>query len=142
MKRTGIVLILFLAFCGLADSLYIAQNETRSMPLLCDVRSLSDCNIVAASQYSYLFGVPLAEYGVLFYALIFMVAALELVMAHISLRRILQGASLIGVAVSLYLTFLEVFVIRFLCIYCLVSALIALLILVSASFIESVRKTV
>jgi len=48
--------------------------------------------------------------------------------------RTLQGSSIVGLAASLYLTFLEVFVIRSLCIYCLASAFIALLIFISALF--------
>ncbi len=139
MKRTGVVLIIVLAFCGLSDSAYIAQQETNNASLLCDVQNLSGCNIVAASQYSHLFGIPLADYGIVFYGIIFILAALELVLANKLLRRLLQGISLIGVADSLYFTFLQIFVIRELCIFCLASAFIALCILVSASFIEPLR---
>jgi uncharacterized membrane protein len=139
MKRTGVVLIMVLAFCGLSDSVYIAQNETSHTPLLCNVNNLSGCNIVASSQYAHLFGIPLAEYGALFYALIFIIAALEIIVFDQLLRRVLQGLSLVGILISLYLTFLEIFVIRALCIYCLGSACIALLIFVLACLIEPIR---
>jgi uncharacterized membrane protein len=142
MKRTGVVIILILAFCGLSDSIYLAQNEVSNIPLICNVDNLSSCNVVATSQYSHFLGIPIAEYGVVFYALIFVVAALELVVFKRLLRRVLQGASLIGVITSTYLTFLEIFVIHALCIYCLVSAFIALGVLIFASLIEPVRKTV
>jgi len=140
MKRVGVIGILVLAFFGISDSVYLAQNETSNTPLVCNVENLSDCNIVAASQYSQLFGIPIAEFGIVFYGFIFVLAALELFLFNRLLRRILQIVSLVGVASSLYFTFLEIFVIDALCIYCLVSALITLLILVSASFIEPIRK--
>ncbi len=140
MKRAGVVLILLFAFFGLSDSIYIAQNEANNSPLLCNVNNLSGCNIVATSQYSYLFGISIAEYGVAFYAFIFVIAALELAVFDRMLRRVLQVASLIGVVASAYLTFLEIFVIHALCIFCLVSALIALVVFIFASLIEPVRE--
>ena len=141
MKRAGVILILLFAFFGLSDSLYIAQNEARNTPLLCTVDNLSGCNIVAASQYSNFLGVSIAEYGVMFYAFLFVIAALELVLFDRLLRRILQVASVVGVAASVYLTFLEVFVIRALCIYCIASAIIALFVFIAATLIEPIKRT-
>jgi uncharacterized membrane protein len=139
MKRIGVVAILLLAFCGLADSAYIAQHEASGTPLLCNIQSLTGCNIVANSPYTHLFGIPLAEYGVLFYGILFVLAALELVLFDQLLRRMLQLLAVAGVAASLYFSFVQVFLIGALCIYCDISAGIALLVLVLASFIEPIR---
>ncbi|TSC71046.1 MAG: vitamin K epoxide reductase [Parcubacteria group bacterium Gr01-1014_49] len=136
MKRMGVVLILILALCGLADSAYIAQHEMSGTPLICDIENLSGCNVVVASPYSYVFGIPLAQYGILFYSIVFVLAALELVIFDQLLRRVLQGISLMGVLASIYFTFVQVFFIDAYCIYCLASALIALLILILAGVIE------
>ncbi|HEY4501158.1 MAG TPA: vitamin K epoxide reductase family protein, partial [Candidatus Paceibacterota bacterium] len=127
MKRMGVVFILVFAFLGLADSAYLAQHEIDGTPLICNIQNLSGCNIVAASEYSRLFGIPLAEYGVLFYSILFVLAALELVILSHLLRRVLQIISLIGVIASVYFTSVQVFVIGAFCIYCLASAIIALL---------------
>lgn len=139
MKRAGVILVLAFAFCGLADSAYIAQHEASGTPLLCNIQELSGCNIVSQSPYSHLFGVSLAEYGLLFYGILFALAALELVVVDRLLRRVLQSAALFGVVVSFYFIFLQVFVINALCVYCLSSALVALLIFISATFIEPLR---
>lgn len=139
MKRAGVIVVLALAFCGLADSAYITQHEATGTPLLCNIQNLSGCNIVSHSPYSRFLGVPLAEYGLLFYGILFALAALELVVADRLLRRVLQIAALLGLAGSLYFTFLQVFVINALCVYCLGSALIALLIVVAATLIEPLR---
>lgn len=140
MKRIGVVLILVLAFLGLADSVYLTQHALNGTPLLCNIQNLSGCNIVASSQYSHIFGIPLAEFGVLFYGIIFVLAALEIVVFDQLLRRALQVLSLVGVISSLYFTAVQVFFIGAFCIYCLASALIALLILILASFIEPIRR--
>ena len=139
MKRAGVAVILVLAFFGLADSAYITQHEVSGTPLVCNIQNLSGCNVVVASPYAYLFGIPLAEYGVLFYSILFVIAALELVIFDRLLRRVLQGISLVGVIVSLYFTFIQMFVINAFCIYCLASAVIAILIFIFASLIEPLQ---
>lgn len=142
MKRAYIVAILILAFCGLTDSVYILQHEINSTPLICDINNLSGCNVVVSSSYSYLFGIPLAAYGAFFYGIIFFLAALELVVLNQLVRRLIQAVSLIGVLASLYFTLVQVFVINAFCIYCLVSAVIALFIVICAGFIEPLRRSV
>lgn len=142
MKRIGVVLILFLAFFGLADSAYLTQHALNGTPLICDIQSLAGCNIVAASQYSHIFGIPLAELGVLLYSVIFVLAALEIVLFDRFLRRVLQVVSAIGAIVSLYYAAIQVFVIGAFCIYCFASSVTAILIFILASFIEPVRRRV
>ena len=142
MKRIGVVFILVFAFIGIADSAYLAEHEANGTPLICNIQSLSGCNTVASSQYSLLFGIPLAQYGVLFYSILFVLSALELAIFDRLLRRIIQGVSLVGVVASLYFTFVQAFVIGAFCIYCLASAFVALSIFVCASFIEPIRRNV
>jgi uncharacterized membrane protein len=140
MKRACVVVILILAFFGLADSIYLAQHALNGTPLLCTIQSFSDCNTVVTSSYSRIFGIPIAELGVLFYSIMFVLAALELVMYDQFLRRVLQAFSLVGILASLYFMFVQTFVIRAFCVYCLASAFIALLIFIFASMIEPIKR--
>ncbi len=134
------MLILLLAFCGLADSSYLAQSELSGAPLLCDIKGLSDCNLVAQSAYSHLFGIPLAQYGILFYSSIFILAALELLIYNRLLRRLIQWGALLGLLGSIWFTLNQVFFIGAFCIYCLISGVITLLIFLFASMIEPLRE--
>lgn len=140
MKRIGVVSILVLAFAGLADSLYLAQHKLSGTPLLCNIQNLDGCNIVANSDYSMLFGIPLSEYGVLFYAILFVLAALELVLFDRLLRRVLQAVSLICLLGSVYFTTVQIFFIGAFCIYCSASAIITLIIFILATLIEPLRR--
>lgn len=142
MKRIWVVGILLLSFFGLADALYLAQHELSGTPLLCNIQNLSGCNIVANSPYASLFGIPLAEYGVLFYVMLFVLAALELVLFDRLLRRALQAVSLICLLASLYFLVLQIFFIGAFCIYCTASAIITLLIFLSATRIEPMPKRI
>lgn len=139
LKRALVLLILLLAFFGMADAAYLAQYNLSGEPLICNIESLSGCNIVAASTYSTLFGVPLAVYGVIFYALVFALAALELVFFTTLLRRLLQIVAVVGAVAGIVFTFIQVYLINALCIYCLLSAVASFLILICASMLEPMR---
>ncbi len=136
MKRLSVIAIVFLAFGGLADSFYLAQHEASGTPLLCAIKNLSGCNIVASSKYSHFFGISLAELGVLFYGFLFICATLELIIFNRVLRRILQALAIIGLLFSALSTFTQVFVIQALCIYCLASGAITIFIFILATGIE------
>lgn len=140
MKRLSVVGILILSFFGLADALYLAQHELSGTPLLCNIQNLSGCNIVANSPYAYIFGIPIAEFGVLFYVLLFILAALELVLFDRLIRRVLQGVSLVCILASLYFLMLQVFFIGAFCIYCSASAVVTLLIFILATRLEPLRR--
>jgi uncharacterized membrane protein len=140
MKRAGVVCILVLAFFGIAVSAYLSQHETNGDPLLCDIQNLSGCNLVVSSPYSHILGVSLADFGFLFYTILFVLAAFELVLFNQLIRHTLQGFALIGISASLYSIYTQVFLVRALCIYCLASAAITLLVLIFASMIEPVWK--
>jgi len=123
-----IALILALSFIGIADSWYLYQSAMTDAALSCDLGSgLDGCNIVAQSPYSQLFDVPLALYGVGFFALMFVLAAALFVMP---VRRLYQGLlalSGVGVAASAIFVFIQFALIKALCIYCIASAAIAFL---------------
>lgn len=140
MKRAFVVAILVLAFFGTVDSIYLTQHELNGTPLLCNIQNLSGCNIVTTSQYSRVFGIPIAEFGILFYSIIFVLSALEIVIFDQLLRRVLQVASLFGVLSAIYFTSIQMFVIGAFCIYCLASALTAFVIFILASLIEPIGR--
>jgi len=139
MKRLSVVLILALAFCGIAVSSYLAESEKNGQPLICNVENLSGCNTVVSSAYSHIFGISLADFGLLFYTLVFVFAAIELALFNQVLRRVLQLFALVGILTSLYSIYIQVFIIEALCIYCIFSAILTFLILLLASVIEPIR---
>ncbi len=84
------------------------------------------CDVVQASRYAVLLGVPTALWGALAYAAIGVLAAVGL-----TTGRWLAGFAIAAGAVgfSAYLTWLELFVIHGVCGYCLVSAALAVALL-------------
>jgi len=121
-----------LALLGLGVSIYMAFVETSHASAICG--PIGDCNTVQQSEYAALFGwLPIGVLGTIGYAAILVAWAL-MHWGKDHLQRLAASALLVmalcGAAFSIYLTFLEPFVIGATCVWCLTSALCMTLILV------------
>ncbi|HZP01037.1 MAG TPA: thioredoxin domain-containing protein [Terriglobia bacterium] len=114
-----------LTLVGLFDSLYLLLVYTSpSHPMVC---LGTGCDEVRASVYSHLWGIPLPVFGVLMYAtLALAIFAEPLWSAGLALwsRRLVAAIAGAGFLFSLYLTYLEGFVIHAWCAWCVVSAIV------------------
>lgn len=122
-----------LCLAGLWNALYLLwAYTTPSIPMAC----VGDgCDAVRASEYAFLWGVPLPAYGVAMYLTLALLVFVEpLLNADLSRlgRYALLAISGFGFAFSLYLTALEAFVIRAWCFWCVVSAILITLIFILA----------
>lgn len=119
--------IAVLAMIGLFIALYLTLYKMGLIgSLSC---SIGSCETVNSSRWSRFFGIPVAGWGVLFY-----LAVLALAIAGIQpngaenprISRLLAGWTGIGVLFSVWLTYLELFTIHAICIWCVTSAVIVL----------------
>ena len=115
-----------LSIIGLAVSLYLTYVEFTQSRALCG--PVGDCNAVQSSPYAKLFGVvPIGLVGAVGYIAI-LVAWVWCRIRSDSLARIagliMFGMALFGTLFSIYLTYLELFVIHAVCIWCLSSAVL------------------
>ncbi len=111
-----------LAVAGYLTALKLGGNQT----FLC--RDGSGCDIVQASRYSLLAGLPTALWGAAVYAAILVLSVIPQTVRRWQMAFMLASAA---VAFSIYLTYLSVFVIGATCPYCLASGAISLLLLVT-----------
>ncbi len=125
--------ILIFSFFGIVDSVYLATHTSIGSLPSCSIGGVIDgCRVVAESSYAYLFGVPLGVYGVVFYVTVFTISALSLFVLHIHVRKSLRILSVAGAAASVIFILVQIFLIGALCAYCLISAVLTFLILISA----------
>lgn len=115
-----------LSIIGLGVSIYLTYIEVSHARAVCG--PVGDCNAVQNSSYAKLFGVvPIGLVGALGYIAI-LVAWLWRRLRTDALSKIagsaIFGMALFGTLFSIYLTYLELFVIRAVCIWCLSSAVI------------------
>ena len=83
------------------------------------------CETVQTSPYADLFGIPVAFYGVAGYAVLFAISLGGLAPRFAARRGptlVLAGLATIGFLFSVYLTYLELFVLHAICRWCVASA--------------------
>lgn len=123
-----------LAVAGFIVAGYLAYVETQGLPAVCG--PVGDCHTVQGSPYARILGVvPVAVLGAAGYLAIlgtWLLGGLHRKRAHSRAALVVFGIALIGTLFSLYLTYLEPFVIGAVCIWCLGSAAIVTLILVAS----------
>ncbi len=130
----SLFVIILLAVFGFGNAYFVFTTARSGGTLPCFV--VSGCAQVQNSSYSKLFGIPLSLLGSLYYiGLVILTIYLLLRVYHIksldSVKRLLpwwMGYVGFGFVFSLYLTFLQIFVIQALCSSCLLSFLDSLII--------------
>lgn len=114
-------LFVLFSFAGFLDATYLAVKHYLGTPINCSI--FAGCEKVTTSQYATLLGIPVALLGAIYYLLI-----LVLVIAYLDTtkERVLYFTARltpIGFLASLWFLFLQLFVIKALCLYCVISAL-------------------
>jgi uncharacterized membrane protein len=111
------------------DSIYLVWVKLSGAYALCG--PIGNCESVNSSQYSEIFGIPIAILGAVAYSVMIILLILEnrgQLWAEYG-PMIVFGMSLIGVLYSFYLTYIEVAVLKAICPYCVISAIILVVLL-------------
>ena len=125
--------VALLALLGIADALYLTIEHITGQSVRCTI--IAGCSAVLSSPYAVVAGIPLAAVGAAAYFTVFSLAILALFGYRIAGKLLLPlvGAMFL---VTLWLIYLQAFVIREFCQYCLLSALITTALLVVVVFIS------
>ncbi|HVY54795.1 MAG TPA: vitamin K epoxide reductase family protein, partial [Thermodesulfobacteriota bacterium] len=114
-------LISILSALGIIVSLYLTYiHFTEGRAAFCTAGS--DCDTVRQSGFSMFMGIPVAAVGVAGYSVIFIASLLGI--RKRTKWLVLYILALIGFVFSLYLTYIELFVIKAICMYCIFSAVL------------------
>ena len=127
------MLTTLVALVGFFVALYLAFYKTGIIGTL--ACGSGGCETVQTSRWADFLGLPVAVWGVAFYALVFALAfagTLERYAESRTLALVLLLLTAWGVLFSLWLTYLELFVIHAICRWCVVSAVIAVVLFVLA----------
>lgn len=113
-----------LALIGLIDSVYLIWIKIANDKIYC-LPGIGDCWTVNTSSYSEILGIPVSVIGVFAYLTILLMVIFESRSNFLSTNGpiLLFGLTLAGFLFSLYLTYIEIFVIFAICPFCVVSAL-------------------
>jgi len=122
-KRRNLLftVIAVLSLCGLADAIYLTIEHITGQSVRCTI--VAGCSEVLSSSYAAVGGYPLASIGALAYFTVFSLAILALFGYRIA-SQLLILLVLAMCLVSLWLIYLQAFVIHAFCQFCLLSAII------------------
>ena len=118
-RAVGIAL---LSFIGMFDALYLSLKRNAG-PIPCHVTR--GCTDVLTSRYSELMGIPLSDFGLIFYVLVFSLAVFQISGVVKTLNWIFWPATA-GVVISAILVGIQAFALKAYCEYCLLSAILVL----------------
>lgn len=144
MRKFLLYFLLILALLGAADAGYLLVQTVSGKAVICPNVpvgrfNLNQCNIVLATPYAKFLGFPVALYSLAAYLLFAILVLEEFVYFSVLIgsgnqslqwrtMKILMYLSGAGFLISLYFIYLQLFVIKALCFYCLLSAIIMTLI--------------
>jgi uncharacterized membrane protein len=113
------VVAALLSLVGLADSLYLTIQHVTGQSVRCTV--IAGCSEVLSSSYATIGPIPLAALGAVAYFTAFSLATLS-IFGYTSARKLLAALVAVMCLTSLWLLYLQAFVIEHFCQFCLLSA--------------------
>src|SRR5260221_2169084 len=112
-----------LSLVGLADSIYLTVEHLTGQSLRCTI--ISGCSEVLSSPYSHIGNLPLAALGAIAYFTVFDLSILA-AFGYRFARPLLMALVAFMFLMTLWLLYLQAFVIHQFCQYCLLSAAVTI----------------
>ncbi len=123
IDRSGVskpaVLAAIVALIGIVDSAYLTAKHFSGAQVPCSI--ISGCETVLTSSYAEIAGIPTAAFGVLAYLVAFSLALLT-AFGNRSLWKVFGATVILMSGFTLWLIYLQAFVIGAFCQFCLISA--------------------
>ena len=115
-----IIFFAIVSFVGIVDTIYVTINHYKGAVPPCAL--LNGCETVLTSKYSEVFGVPIALFGALFYSAVFLFSLAYLKTKNNKIIIVFLVLTALAFLMSLFFIYLQFFVIKAVCEYCLISA--------------------
>jgi uncharacterized membrane protein len=130
-----------LSLVGLADAIYLTVEHVTGQSVRCTV--IAGCSEVLSSSYATIGPVPLAAFGAVAYFTAFSLATLA-AFGYPVARNLLAALVAVMCALTLWLLFVQAFIIHHFCQFCLLSAAVTLgltaLVIIERMLQRQVRK--
>ena len=114
-------IFLFLSALGFMDAAFLTIQHYSRDPLSCPL--FGGCDAVTNSVYSEIFGIPVALFGAIYYATIFIGTLIYYLTENTKVFYLVAHITAVGFLFSIYLFGLMLFVIQAFCFYCIISCI-------------------
>lgn len=108
-------------FAGFLDAAYLTLEHYTQSSVPCFI--FQGCEQVTTSKYAVIGGVPVALLGALYYLAILAAAVLFLDTKNRRVLYVLGYLPILGLAAAAYFMSVQIFILKAICIYCLISAI-------------------
>ncbi len=130
---------LIVSLIGLSDATYLTFKYYDNSAISCPVAG-GGCDKVASSQYATISDVPIALLGVFYYLIVFVLVVLYLKFYRDEIIDLAAKFTIVGFLVSLWLVYLQLFVLKAICFYCMISALTSTLLFVIGLLLMKIKN--
>ena len=135
-----LIAIIIISFIGFLDASYLTVQHYNQGIIPCVV--FQGCEQVTTSKYSTIGDVPISLFGVIYYLAIFISAIIFFDSKKDKTLFILGYLPIAGFVASMFLLFLQIFVIKALCIYCIISVLTSTILFVLGLKVLQLRNEI
>lgn len=119
-KRIIVALLLAASLIGFIDAAYLTAKHYLGAPPPCG--RFGGCETVTTSEYATIAGAPIALLGAVYYLAVFLAVVAYLDTRRSGILRMTAGFTAVGFLASLWFVYLQLFVIKAICPYCMLSA--------------------
>lgn len=119
-----------LSLLGIIMAIYVLQSFLRQSSILC--LTGDGCAMIQKSPLSYPFGIPVPTVGLVGYTILTVLTFLRSTSNNPKLLNGILGMAIFGVLFVTWFTYLEIFVIKGICMWCAISAVNMVIIFILA----------
>jgi uncharacterized membrane protein len=131
LSKVIVIILATFSLIGFFDSAYLTAEHYAGGVPPCIIGS--GCGIVTTSSYSTVFGIPVAAAGVAYYLALFLFSV-GLFSGSIGNLKKIFILSALGFLATLYFVSLQLFVIKAICTYCMISAVTTTIIFLTSFY--------
>ena len=121
------LIMALVSLVGVADAIYLTVQHITGQSVRCTI--VSGCSEVLSSSYATVAGIPLAGVGAAAYFVVFSLAILAVFKYNLAGKLLAIAVSLMFLT-TLWLIYLQAFVIKHFCQFCLLSAAVTTVLMV------------
>lgn len=134
-KQSVLMGIAFTAvLIGLADAVYLTISHYSAASVVCSL--IDGCSTVLASSWAVILGIPVSALGVFYYGFLSIFLVIFYFYRNTFSHGVLLGVSSIGMFVSLWFLYLQIWEIEAICEFCILSLLSTFCIWIAAMYLK------
>ncbi|MBT9147997.1 MAG: hypothetical protein DDT32_01766 [Syntrophomonadaceae bacterium] len=140
--------LVIVSFVGFLDATYLTAKHYLGTPIECSI--FEGCERVTTSPYATVFNIPVALYGALYYLFIFFLSVAYFdtpkdkpagwVKRNL-LISIIPPLAAVGFIASVWFVYLQLFVIKAICLYCMISAATSTALFILGIFVLKYKRS-